>query len=181
MTINPDESVAMSHMTLEHLLAETGQYLSPREMETIQRAYEVANEAHRGVVRISGDPYIQHPLEVALLLADLAAVEADADVNLPAGVGVVVLVHGLLNRHRAGDRFAGGTKGHHEAIAEGFDFAAAVGLDLPPHQLLLDPQDRGRGFIAALVAHLRRALHVGEQDGYGPFENFFAGGGHPYP
>src|SRR6266702_6800801 len=76
MTVNPDESVAISHMTLEHLLAETGQYLSPREMETIQRAYEVANEAHRGVVRISGDPYIQHPLEVALLLADM---RIDAD------------------------------------------------------------------------------------------------------
>src|SRR5947209_2340496 len=76
MTINPDGSVAISHMTLEHLLAETGQYLSPREMETIQRAYEVANEAHCGVVRISGDPYIQHPLEVALLLADM---RIDAD------------------------------------------------------------------------------------------------------
>src|SRR5881397_1416631 len=76
MTINPDGSVAISHMTLEHLLAETGQYLSPREVETIQRAYEVANEAHRGVVRISGDPYIQHPLEVALLLADM---RIDAD------------------------------------------------------------------------------------------------------
>src|SRR5437588_9467978 len=77
MTINPDGSVAISHMTLEHLLAEIGQYLSPREMETIQRAYEVANEAHRGVVRISGDPYIQHPLEVALLLADMR-IDADS-------------------------------------------------------------------------------------------------------
>src|SRR5437588_1042584 len=76
MTMNPDQSVAISHMTLEHLLAETGQYLSPREMETIQRAYMVANEAHRGVVRRSGDPYIQHPLEVALLLADM---RIDAD------------------------------------------------------------------------------------------------------
>src|SRR5579864_3728889 len=76
MIMNPDESVAISHMTLEHLLAETSQYLSPHEMETIRRAYEVANEAHRGVVRISGDPYIQHPLEVALLLADM---RIDAD------------------------------------------------------------------------------------------------------
>src|SRR5436305_3006845 len=80
MTINPDGSVAISHMTLEHLLAETGQYLSPREMETIQRAYEVANEAHRGVVRISGDPYIQHPLEVALLLAGMT-IDADGIVS----------------------------------------------------------------------------------------------------
>src|SRR2546421_6959711 len=76
MTANPDEFLALPQMTLEHLLEETRQYLSPSEMERIQRAYEVANQAHRGVVRRSGDPYIQHPLEVALLLADM---RIDAD------------------------------------------------------------------------------------------------------
>ena len=38
---------------------------------TISRAYEVAEEAHRGQLRRSGDPYIQHPLAVAAILADL--------------------------------------------------------------------------------------------------------------
>src|SRR5207244_12317372 len=76
MTAKPDEFLALPQMTLEHLLEETRQYLSPSEMERIQRAYEVANQAHRGVVRRSGDPYIQHPLEVALLLADM---RIDAD------------------------------------------------------------------------------------------------------
>jgi GTP diphosphokinase / guanosine-3',5'-bis(diphosphate) 3'-diphosphatase len=76
MTTNSDEFLALPQMTLEHLLEETRQYLSPPEMERIQRAYEVANLAHRGVVRRSGDPYIQHPLEVALLLADM---RIDAD------------------------------------------------------------------------------------------------------
>jgi len=75
-TTNSDEFLALPRMTLEHLLEETRQYLSPPEMERIQRAYEVANLAHRGVVRRSGDPYIQHPLEVALLLADM---RIDAD------------------------------------------------------------------------------------------------------
>jgi GTP pyrophosphokinase len=37
----------------------------------ITRAYEVAQGAHEGQVRKSGDPYIQHPLAVALILADL--------------------------------------------------------------------------------------------------------------
>src|ERR1700724_370800 len=76
MTINPDESVAISHMTLNDLLAETRQYLSPPDLETIQRAYEMADEAHRGIMRRSGEPYISHPLEVALLLADM---RIDAD------------------------------------------------------------------------------------------------------
>src|SRR5712692_9776021 len=76
MAINPDEFLALPQMTLAHLLTETRQYLSPLDMERIQRAYEVANRAHMGVVRRSGDPYIQHPLEVALLLADM---RIDAD------------------------------------------------------------------------------------------------------
>ena len=58
------------------MLAETGQYLSPHDKERIQRAFFVADEAHRGVTRRSGEPYIQHPLEVALLLADM---RIDAD------------------------------------------------------------------------------------------------------
>src|SRR5947209_8269203 len=37
----------------------------------ITRAYEVARAAHEGQVRRSGDPYIQHPLAVAKILADL--------------------------------------------------------------------------------------------------------------
>jgi len=37
----------------------------------IQRAYTTAERAHAGQTRKSGDPYIQHPLAVAFLLADL--------------------------------------------------------------------------------------------------------------
>jgi GTP pyrophosphokinase len=37
----------------------------------VRRAYEVAVKAHEGQVRVSGDPYIQHPLAVAAILADL--------------------------------------------------------------------------------------------------------------
>ncbi len=37
----------------------------------VQRAYAVAEQAHAGQTRKSGEPYIQHPLAVALLLADM--------------------------------------------------------------------------------------------------------------
>src|SRR6266704_2900689 len=83
MAINPEEYLAPAHMpashvgsTLKDLLAETCQYLTPLDMERIERAYDLASRAHRGVVRRSGEPYIQHPLEVALLLADM---RIDAD------------------------------------------------------------------------------------------------------
>ncbi len=83
MTVNPqneekvlriEEKITLS--SLEQLLAETSQYLAPEDMEKIKRAFTLAYEAHMGTLRRSGEPYIQHPLEVALLLADM---RIDAD------------------------------------------------------------------------------------------------------
>ncbi|MDQ1386058.1 MAG: diphosphokinase / guanosine-3,5-bis(diphosphate) 3-diphosphatase, partial [Actinomycetota bacterium] len=42
-----------------------------RETDLIEDAYEVARDAHRDQVRRSGDPYIAHPLGVAMILSDL--------------------------------------------------------------------------------------------------------------
>src|ERR1700704_3691006 len=42
-----------------------------RETALIQDAYEVARDAHRDQVRRSGDPYIAHPIGVAMILSDL--------------------------------------------------------------------------------------------------------------
>ena len=41
------------------------------EVSFIDRAYVVARDAHRDQMRRSGDPYIAHPLGVAMILADL--------------------------------------------------------------------------------------------------------------
>ncbi len=40
-------------------------------MEMIEKAYNLANNAHKGVCRRSGEPYICHPLAVARLVLDL--------------------------------------------------------------------------------------------------------------
>jgi GTP pyrophosphokinase len=42
----------------------------------VQRAYEVAERCHRGQFRRSGDPYITHPLAVAMIVAELGMEEA---------------------------------------------------------------------------------------------------------
>ena len=70
----------LSQLTLEDLLNETQQYLTDQDIEKIQRAYDLANRAHRGTVRRSGEPFIQHPLEVALLLAGMR-IDADGIVS----------------------------------------------------------------------------------------------------
>jgi GTP pyrophosphokinase len=41
------------------------------DLRLLQRAYDVAEEHHRGQLRKSGDPYITHPLAVATILAEL--------------------------------------------------------------------------------------------------------------
>jgi GTP diphosphokinase / guanosine-3',5'-bis(diphosphate) 3'-diphosphatase len=41
------------------------------DLGLIERAYRVADEAHTGQTRQSGEPYITHPLAVAQILADL--------------------------------------------------------------------------------------------------------------
>ena len=40
-------------------------------MPTLERAFAVAEEHHRGQRRKSGEPFITHPLAVATILADL--------------------------------------------------------------------------------------------------------------
>ncbi len=58
---------------LKVLLDECQRYMSPRDLELVERAYVLAEEAHRGVTRQSGEPYIEHPLAVAKILADMRA------------------------------------------------------------------------------------------------------------
>jgi (p)ppGpp synthase/HD superfamily hydrolase len=43
------------------------------DVEFIRRAYDVAAYWHQGQARLSGDPYITHPLAVATILAELGA------------------------------------------------------------------------------------------------------------
>ena len=41
------------------------------DLKILQRAYDIADEHHRGQLRKSGDPFITHPLAVATILAEL--------------------------------------------------------------------------------------------------------------
>ena len=46
-------------------------YQPKADFNLIERAYLVAAEGHKGQVRVSGEPYINHPLHVAEILAEL--------------------------------------------------------------------------------------------------------------
>ena len=53
------------------LCAELGTYLEPHQVEEIYRAYQLGARAHEGQSRVSGEPYISHPVEVALILSEM--------------------------------------------------------------------------------------------------------------
>ena len=62
----------MNNITLKNLLDVLKEY-NPDEVEIIKKAYNYADELHKGQMRQSGDPYISHPLNVAYILAEMHA------------------------------------------------------------------------------------------------------------
>src|SRR3990170_368044 len=71
-------------MKLEGLLSALPPTASPADRELIQRAYRVAEKAHRQQRRVSGEPHIQHCLAVAMIMVELGA---------PAAVVAAGLLH----------------------------------------------------------------------------------------
>ncbi len=71
-----EETTVESEATPEKLFEKLAGYLSEEQLKIIQKAYEVAKEAHVGQKRASGDDYIVHPVGVAYILAGL---QLDAD------------------------------------------------------------------------------------------------------
>ena len=53
------------------LVAEIYKYHPSTDISMIEKAYHIANGAHKGQVRKSGEPYIVHPLCVSIILAEL--------------------------------------------------------------------------------------------------------------
>ena len=69
-TINPVKATRTA-IPLEKLLEQLPERYTITDRELIQRAYRVAEGAHRDQKRHSGEPYINHCLAVASILADL--------------------------------------------------------------------------------------------------------------
>ena len=59
--------------TIEDIKQICSEYLNENNVKLIERAYECAKKHHEGQFRKSGDPYIQHPIEVAYILGTLHA------------------------------------------------------------------------------------------------------------
>src|SRR4030095_699130 len=97
---------------LSEISKEVQGYNPKADLSVIQKAYDFAEKVHRGQKRISGDPYVVHPLEVAQILSvmklDVASITAgllhdtveDTNASLDEikqdfGVEVATLVDGV--------------------------------------------------------------------------------------
>ncbi|RQD75459.1 bifunctional (p)ppGpp synthetase/guanosine-3',5'-bis(diphosphate) 3'-pyrophosphohydrolase, partial [Desulfonatronospira sp. MSAO_Bac3] len=67
---------------INEILDKVSGYLSGPDQALIQKAYVFSASAHAGQIRLSGEPYLSHPLEVSDMLADL---HLDAD-TIAAGL-----------------------------------------------------------------------------------------------
>jgi GTP pyrophosphokinase len=64
-------TVDISLDAFERLLEQAASYLTQADTEIIEKAYDFAKVAHQGQIRKTGESYINHPVQVALILAEL--------------------------------------------------------------------------------------------------------------
>jgi len=61
----------MNLVEKEKLLAKAQAYLPEEQVTLVEKAYNFALDAHLGQLRKSGEPYLEHPVSVAMILAEL--------------------------------------------------------------------------------------------------------------
>ena len=66
-----DRPLSATRTKIAELCAELGTYLEPHQVEEVYRAFLLGAKAHEGQSRVSGEPYISHPVEVALILSEM--------------------------------------------------------------------------------------------------------------
>ena len=57
--------------SVQNLLDRAAEYLPQEKMGEVEDAWRFAEQAHHGQTRLSGEPFVEHPLQTALFLAEL--------------------------------------------------------------------------------------------------------------
>lgn len=108
--VNPDK-------LYQELVCRVQKYHPSDDITMLEKAYRVAREAHKDQLRKSGEPYIIHPLNVAIILADLEldketivagilhdvvedTVMTEEDLQREFGADVALLVDGVTKLER---------------------------------------------------------------------------------
>jgi GTP diphosphokinase / guanosine-3',5'-bis(diphosphate) 3'-diphosphatase len=165
---------------LKELLATAGSYLAPEQVGRIREAAEFGASVHQGQKRLSGEPFIAHPVAAAAILADLhldtdtivAAILHDVIEDTPTpkdqlaarfGADVAELVDGVTKLDQI--KF----KSREEAQAESFrKMLLAMVRDLRVILVKLADRTHNMRTIEAMAPARRRAIARETLDIYAP-------------
>jgi GTP pyrophosphokinase len=86
--LTPEEENKYIRKKFEELIASCPRCQDDESIKLIHKAFEFANEAHKGIRRKSGEPYILHPLAVARIAA--------AEIGLGAKGVISALLHDVV-------------------------------------------------------------------------------------
>jgi GTP pyrophosphokinase len=112
-----ENRVIFLEKTIEDVIKRIAGYEPRADFELVRQAFKCAEQAHQGQTRKNGDPYIQHPLQVAKLLTEIEAdsvtvcaallhdVVEDTDISLKEiedtfGVQIALLVDGVTKLNK---------------------------------------------------------------------------------
>jgi GTP pyrophosphokinase len=165
---------------LKELLSKVAEYLPAEQVERVRQAAEFGAAAHQGQTRLSGEPYISHPVAAAELLAELH-LDADTivgailhdviedtpiakhDIAAKFGQDVAEIVDGVTKLDQI--RF----KNREEAQAESFrKMLLAMVRDLRVILVKLADRTHNLRTIGALAPAKRRAIARETLDIYAP-------------
>jgi GTP diphosphokinase / guanosine-3',5'-bis(diphosphate) 3'-diphosphatase len=165
---------------LKELLSNVQAYLAPEQVDRIREAAEFGASVHKGQKRLSGEPFIAHPVAAAAILADLrldadtiiAAILHDVIEDTPTpkdqlaarfGADVAELVDGVTKLDQI--KF----KSREEAQAESFrKMLLAMVRDLRVILVKLADRTHNMRTIEAMAAPRRRAIARETLDIYAP-------------
>jgi GTP diphosphokinase / guanosine-3',5'-bis(diphosphate) 3'-diphosphatase len=165
---------------LKELLASVGSYLPPDQVTRIREAAEFGASAHKGQKRLSGEPYIAHPVAAAAILADL---------HLDPDTIVAAILHDVIEdtptpKNQLAERFGADVaelvdsvtkldqikfKSREEAQAESFrKMLLAMTRDLRVILVKLADRTHNMRTIEAMAVTRRRAIARETLDIYAP-------------
>jgi len=172
-------------MSLAELLERAGKYLPPEKVELVRRAYDFAAEAHEGQVRKSGDPYIEHPLQVALILArvqlDANSLAAALLHDVPENCGISIaeleerfgpevakLVDGVTRLSKIVWRAPGDLQARHQQAENLRKMLVAMAEDLPVVFIKLADRLHNMETLSALPREMQHRIAQETLEIYAP-------------
>jgi GTP pyrophosphokinase len=175
----------MNQMDDNRLIELAGTYLPDDRIALVKQAYEFAAQAHQGQVRKTGEPYLEHPVNAAIILAELhldaetlaAAllhdVPEDCGVSLDEigakfGPTIVKLVDGVTKLNRLANR-ARTAEAKSKVQAENLrKMLIATAEDLRVVLIKLADRLHNMRTLGALPAEKRRAIAEETLEIYAP-------------